>query len=419
MKRLIAAAALIVAASIVTADAQQALRKPARPTAARAASVTYAKDVAPILYKNCTECHRSGMSAPMSLMSFEETRPWARAIKQRVVKREMPPWSADPAHGVFKNDPRLSQRDIDTIAAWVDAGSPKGNDSDLPPVPKYADGWTIGTPDAVFTMTEAFNVPADGTIPYQYIKVPTNLTEDKWIQAIEIKPGDRRVVHHVIASAQPAGGNARDERTAGRTSLGGITPNKPGVVYDSGVARLLRANSEIILQMHYTTVGVEASDRTSIAVVYAKEAPQKIIAGGNVINAAFKIPPGDPNHEVRASRTFTTDVLLTSMTPHMHVRGKSMTYTAIYPDGRTEILLHVPQYDFNWQHSYELAEPKPLPKGTKLEVVATYDNSTNNVFNPDPAATVRWGDQTWEEMMIGFYSTVVPAPPLKTTSQER
>jgi hypothetical protein len=359
------------------------------------------------------------MSAPMSLMTFEETRPWARAIRQRVVKREMPPWSADPAHGVFKNDPRLSQRDIDTIAAWVDAGSPKGNDSDLPSVPKYADGWTIGTPDAVFTMTEAFKVPADGTIPYQYIRVPTNLTEDKWIQAIEIKPGDRRVVHHVIASAQPAGGNARDERTAGRTSLGGITPNKPGVVYDPGVARLLRANSEIILQMHYTTVGVEASDRTSIAVVYAKEAPQKIVAGGNVINAAFRIPPGDPNHEVSATRTFTTDVRLTSMTPHMHVRGKSMTYTAIYPDGRKEILLHVPQYDFNWQHSYELAEPKVLPKGTKLEVVATYDNSTNNVFNPDPTATVRWGDQTWEEMMIGFYSTVVPAPPLKTTSQQR
>jgi hypothetical protein len=379
--------------------------------------VTYAKDVAPILYKNCTECHRPGMSAPMSLMTYEETRPWARAVKQRVVKREMPPWSADPAHGRFKNDPRLDQRDIDTIAAWVDAGAPRGNGRDMPPAPIYADGWTIGKPDAVFTMTEPYPVPAEGTIPYQYIRVPTNLTEDKWIQAIEFKPGDRRVVHHIIASAQPVGGDPRDERTAGRTGLGGITPNKPGVVYEPGIARLLRANSEIILQMHYTTVGEATTDRTSIAVIYAKDPPTRVVSGGNVLNARFEIPPGAANHQVTGTRVFADDVLLTSMMPHMHVRGKSMTYIAHYPDGRSETLLHVPQYDFNWQHSYELAEPKRIPKGTKLEVIATYDNSTANVFNPDPTATVRWGDQTWEEMMVAFYSTIVPAP-TKTTSQQ-
>ena len=280
------------------------------------------------------------MSAPMSLMSYEEVRPWARAIKQRVVKREMPPWSADPAHGRFKNDPSLPQKDIDTIAAWVDAGAPKGDDSDMPPVPQYADGWTIGTPDAVFTMTEPYKVPADGTIPYQYIRIPTNLAEDKWMQAIEIKPGDRRVVHHVIASAQPAGGNARDERTTGRTSLGGITPNKPGVVYEPGVARLLRANSDIILQMHYTTIGEATTDRTSVAVIYAKEPPQKMIAGGNVINAALRDSRrAPPTTKSAQAATFADDALLTSMMPHMHVRGKNMTYTAKYPDGRKEILL--------------------------------------------------------------------------------
>ena len=206
----------------------------------------------------------------MSLMSYEDVRPWARAIKQRVVNREMPPWSADAAHGRFKNDPSLPQKEIDTIAAWVDSGAAKGNEGDMPPVPQYADGWTIGTPDAVFTMTESYQVPAEGTIPYQYIRIPTNLAEDKWLQAIEIRPGDRRVVHHVIASAQPAGGNARDERNTGRTSLGGITPNKPGVMYEPGVARLLRANSEIILQMHYTTIGEATSDRTSVAVIYRR-----------------------------------------------------------------------------------------------------------------------------------------------------
>jgi hypothetical protein len=380
-------------------------------------SITYAKHVAPILYKNCTECHRPAMSAPMSLMTYDDVRPWARAIKQRVVKREMPPWSADPSHGAFKNDPSLSQKEIDTIAAWVDGGAPKGNDADIPAPPKYAEGWTIGTPDAVFTMTEPFQVPADGTIPYQYIRIPTNLTEDRWIAAIEFKPGDRRVVHHIIASAQPAGGNARDERTPGRTGLGGITPNKPGVTFAPGVARLLRANSEIILQMHYTTVGEATSDVTSVAVKWAKTPPVKMVSGGNILNARFIIPPGASNHEVRAERMFADDVLLTSMMPHMHVRGKSMTYIATYPDGRSETLLSVPRYDFNWQHTYELAEPKLLPKGTKLEIIATYDNSTGNPFNPDPSATVRWGDQTWEEMMIGFYSTIVPAPN-RTTSQQ-
>lgn len=398
--------AVVTAGTLVTAQ-----------SATPRATVTYAKDVAPILYASCTECHRPAMSAPMSLMSYDEVRPWARAVKQRVVSREMPPWSADAPHGMFKNDPSLSQQDIDTITAWVDAGAPKGDDRDLPPVPKYVDGWTIGTPDAIFTMTEAFHVPADGTIPYQYIRIPTNLTEDKWIQAIEFKPGDRRVVHHIIASAQPAGGDARNERTAGRSSLGGITPNKPGVTFAPGIARRLPANSEIILQMHYTTVGEPTTDVTSVGVIYARQPPTKMVAGGNVLNFRFAIPPGAANHEVRAERTFADDTVLTTMMPHMHVRGKSMTYVAHYPDGRQETLLTVPRYDFNWQHTYELAEPKLMPKGTRLEVIATYDNSPGNAFNPDPGATVRWGDQTWEEMMIGFYSTIVPAP--ATTTRQR
>ena len=377
--------------------------------AAAPAAPTFAKDVAPILYKHCAECHRAGEFAPMPLVRYEDVRPWAKSIKERVVAREMPPWSADPRHGKFRNDPRLSDQEIETISKWVDAGSPKGDLSQLPAPPKFAEGWTIGEPDVIYTMQEEFKVPAEGTVPYLYYKIPTNLTEDKWVQAYEIRPGNRAVVHHVIASAQPPGGSAQDERTPGRIGLGGVTPNKPGVVLPKGVARRLRAGSEIIFQMHYTTNGMETSDRTSIGLIFAKEPPVKMSRGNNILNAGFLIPAGAANHEVSGSRVFNEDTTLLDMTPHMHMRGKDMVYTARYPDGKSEILLSVPKWDFNWQITYHLAEPKVLPKGTKLEVVAHFDNSRGNAFNPDPSKDVRWGDQTWEEMMMGFYTTLLDA----------
>ncbi len=403
-RALVAFAAVVVVPSAALAGGQAA------------GAVTFAKDVAPIFNKKCVECHRPTMFAPMSLMTFDEARPWARAIKQRVVKKEMPPWSADSPAGVFKNDPRLSDKEIETIVKWVDGGAPRGNDRDLPATPTFAGDWTIGKPDAIFTMAEPFQVPAEGTIPYQYIRVPTNLTEDKWLQAIEIKPGNRAVVHHVIASAQPSGQGASDERARGRVNLGGITPNKPGVVTDPGVARRLPANSEIILQMHYTTTGEATTDRTSIAVIYAKEPPKQMLGGGSVMKLNFEIPPGADRHEVRGTQTLAQDTTLIAMMPHMHVRGKDMTYIAHYPDGRSETLLSVPKYDFNWQITYELAQPKVLPKGTNIEVIAHFDNSTGNLYNPDPTQTVRWGDQTWEEMMIGFFTTLVDAPATRTTT---
>jgi hypothetical protein len=377
--------------------------------------ITYAKDVAPILYENCVSCHRPTMFAPMSLMTYEETRPWARAIKQRVVRREMPPWTADAPHGVFRNDPRLSQQEIDTIAAWVDAGAPRGDDRDMPAAPKFAEGWTIGTPDAIFTMTEDFKIPAEGTIPYQYIRVPTDLTEDKWIQAIEFRPSNRAVVHHIIASAQPAGQAPNDERARGRVGLGGITPNMPGEIYEPGVARKLPAGSDIILQMHYTTNGAATTDRTSVGIIYAKEPPKKALGGGMILNVGFTIPPGADNHEVKAVQTLQQDTVVTSLMPHMHMRGKDMTYVAYYPDGRSETLLSVPKYLFDWQIVYDFTEPKVLPKGTRVEVTAHFDNSTKNAYNPDPTQTVRWGDQTWEEMMIGFFTTLVDASAASAT----
>jgi len=387
---------------------------------ARAADtpVTFTKDVAPILYKSCVECHRPTMFAPMSLLTYDDARPYARSIKQRVVSRIMPPWGADPAHGEFKNDPRLSQAEIDTIAAWVDGGAVKGNDADLPKAPRFAEGWTIGKPDAVFTMEEEYDIPATGVIPYQYLRVPTHLTEDKWIQAIEIRPSANAQVHHVLAYTQPAGQPINQGGALGPTNIGGVTPNKPGITFEPGVARLLRGNSDLIMQMHYTTNGKAAKDRTRIGVIYAKQPPTKLQAGGMVLQPRFVIPAYDGNAEVKGTTTLQRDTVMTSLTPHMHVRGKDMTYIAHYPDGTDEVLLSVPKYDFNWQITYELKTPKVLPKGTIVEVIAHYDNSAANKFNPDPSKDVKWGDQTFEEMMIGFWSTVVPVPVAASSPQK-
>jgi len=361
--------------------------------------ITFTRDVAPILFKNCADCHRPTGVAPMSFLSFKEVRPWARSVKERVVDRSMPPWFADPAHGKFSNNPSLSQADIDTIVSWVDAGSPRGDEKDLPPTPKFTDGWAIGTPDMVLSMKEEYSVPADGTVPYLYFRIPTGFTEDRWVQAVEIKPGDRRVVNHVIASLEDA-----DRKRVG--GLGGITPNKTAIISPPGSARLVRAGSVILLQMHYTTMGEATKDRTSVGLIFTKERPKIVLAGGNAINTSFVIPAGAGNHEVRATTTFKEDVYLYSMMPHMHVRGKDFTYTVVYPDGRSEIVLRVPKYNFDWQLDYELQKPLFLPQGSRIDCVAHFDNSLMNKFNPDPTATVRWGDQTWEEMMIGWYTTV-------------
>jgi len=378
--------------------------------AAAEATPTFAKDVAPILYKNCVECHRPTMFAPMSLVTYQDARPYAKVMKQRVVARQMPPWNADPAIGHFKNDPRLTDEEVDTIARWADGGAPKGDDGDMPKMPALAEGWTIGKPDAIFAMVEPFRIPATGAVEYQYIRIPVNLQEDRWIQAIEIKPGARAQVHHVIAYMQPSGEPVSASGVLGPTNIGGVTPNKPGMVFPDGVARLLRGKHDIVLQMHYTTNGKEAVDRTEVGLIFAKQPPARVAAGGLVINPRFIIPANDGNFEVRGQNVLTADTVLTAMTPHMHVRGKDMTYIAHYPDGRDETLLSVPKYDFNWQITYELSEPKVLPKGTRVEVIAHFDNSSSNKFNPDPTQSVRWGDQTWEEMMIGFFGTLRELP---------
>ena len=391
---------------------------------------TFAKDIAPILYENCVACHRPNHLAPMSLMTYADARPWARAVKTKVLAREMPPWGADSSVRAYKNDASLTQAEIDTIAAWVDGGAPKGNDADLPDAPQFAEGWSIGEPDLIFTMLEPFEVPADGTVPYSYVTVPMNLVEDIWISAHEFRPGDRRVIHHVIPQVmeddgKPATGEFKLQRDRTRTrargaSVGGYVPNRLGTVYEDGVAVKLPAGADIEAQMHYTTIGEPVTDQSSWGVVLTREPDSTLrrARGGQVANLGFAIEPGNANYAVTASRAIADDTYLANMMPHMHVRGKSAKYTVIRPDGSEEVALWVPSYEINWQLRYQLEEPIFMPKGSTLQVEFHYDNSGNNRFNPDPTAEVHWGDQTWEEMMLGYYGTV-DAPDGNTTTDQQ
>ncbi|MFY9570245.1 MAG: thiol-disulfide isomerase [Blastocatellia bacterium] len=372
--------------------------------------ITFTKDVAPILYNRCVECHRSGEIAPMSLITYNDARPWAKAIKQKVLDRSMPPWLASSENTHFKNDRRLSQKEVDTITAWVDAGAPKGNDEDLPAAPKFEEGWSIGKPDAVISLDEAVAVPAEGVIPYKYLTVQTNFSEDKWVQAAELRPGNRKVVHHIIIFVQEPGtkNELSGESRGGRGyKLCGFAPGEQPKIFPPGTARLIKKGSKLTFQMHYTPNGEATTDRSYVGLIFSKAAVQKIALTGTATNARFVIPPGDGNYEVRSSWTAPDDVRIVDLMPHMHVRGKDFTYTAVYPGGRSQVVLQVPRYDFNWQLLYQFKEPLFLPKGARLDCVAHFDNSAKNKYNPDPTKEVRWGDQTWEEMMIGWFDYVL------------
>ena len=401
-----------------------------------AVTVTFAKDVAPIVYRSCANCHRPGAIAPMSLLTYEDARPWARAMRDYVASRQMPPWHADGKVGHFANDRSLSREEIATIVAWANTGARQGDPKDLPPMPTFTDGWTIGAPDAIFTMAEPFEVPAEGVVAYQYFQVPTNFAEDKWIQAIEVKPGDRSVVHHVIVFAfEPGAKRPRvlefapeqepvkdeskpaEERPAGIASerppkqmggpLVGVAPGTEAVVLKPGMARQLKAGTLLTFQMHYTTNGKAARDRSSVGFVFAKEPPATEMRTAFFMNQRFVLPAGAKNERVDNWIGFTGDVRLHSLLPHTHLRGTRWEYTLVHADGRREPILSVPKYDFNWQTEYRFKEPLRIEKGSRIEASAWYDNSADNPSNPDPKADVRWGDQTWEEMMFTSMNYVV------------
>jgi len=390
--------------------------------------VTFHRDVLPVLQKNCQGCHRTGEAAPMSLVTYQEARPWAKAIKEAVLTRRMPPWFAAPAHGKFSNDRSLARGEMETLVAWADNGAKEGNPKDAPAPRKFVAGWNIGQPDLVLEMPNEYQVPASGTIEYQFIVIPVNLTEDRWIQLAEVRPGNRALVHHVIAfirgpnskwlrDAKPGEPFVPQKRTDGRRDEGegggeflvGYAPGTVPEVLEPGQGKLMKAGSDMVFQIHYTANGKAAADKTKLGVVFSKSPPTQRVLTAASQNRKFVIPAGASNHRVDSEMTLQDSATLTGFLPHMHLRGKSFEYRLVYPTGETEILLQVPKYNFNWQLSYYLEKPLLLPKGTKIECTAHFDNSANNAANPNPNEEVRWGDQSWEEMMIGFFDLAIDA----------
>jgi hypothetical protein len=373
--------------------------------------ITYAKQVSRILQENCQVCHHPGTAAPMSLLTYQHAVNWSATIKEVIQDKRMPPWHADPRHGKFSNDRRLKQEDADTLLAWIDSGMQRGDDKELPAPKTFADGWVIGKPDVVFELPAEQTVQAEGTVPYQYFVTPTNFKEDVWVQAAEARPGNRGVVHHIIVFYR----DPKNKERQGGLGDGFIVGTAPGdmpLMLEPGLARKIPAGSDLVWQMHYTPNGKEAKDRSQVGFVFykGKEPPRSYAQTRGVSNGNFVIPPGDPNHLVESDWVVPRNTLLLSFMPHMHLRGKDFEYRAEYPDGRKEILLSVPRYDFNWQASYRLAEPALLPKGTRIHCTAHFDNSAKNPANPDPKKEVTWGDQTWEEMMIGWVDYIWEQP---------
>ena len=403
------------------------------------ASVTFTKDVLPILQKNCQTCHRPGQIAPMSFLTYQSARPWAKAMKAAVAARKMPPWFADPNYGHFTNDRSLKPGEIETIAKWADAGAPEGDAKDAPPPIQWPEGWQI-QPDIIVQgpTTDVPAHPKNNVVEWMSVTVPTGFTQDTWITSVQIKPEHTAVTHHICLGFNAHTPDvqyfvptwedkARDEEgaaipgkglTFGRRATFGRSMAEdcylPGMVaadYRSfGAAKLVPAGSDITLNLHYTPNGTAVTDHVQIGFTVAKEPPQRryvsLSSSAPIDPKLFAIPANDPNWlSPPAEATFNQDVELVFMMPHMHVRGKDMTYTLEYPDGRKEVVLSVPHYDFNWQLGYNTSIK--VPKGTRLHVDAHYDNSANNRFNPNPDRTVYYGEMTWEEMMFPFFGVVV------------
>ncbi len=380
---------------------------PAAPVTGKA---TFHKDVLPIFQKRCVECHRPGEIGPFSLLTYDKAKANAKTILREVEARRMPPWHADPKHGTWKNDRRLTDPELAVIAQWVNGGAPEGNPKDAPAAPKFVTGWRIGTPDAVYPLNRAEKIPAEGTIPYRHQIVPTRLKEDRWVQAIEVRPSAAQVVHHVLVFVQYPLTRLKEQPEIDGGLFNGyfgiMVPGESPMVFPEGMAKYIPAGAILVFQIHYTANGEAAEDRTQIGLVFAKAPPKQEVITRGIVNRKIRIPPETAAHPEEALFTFTHDALILSFLPHLHVRGKAFRYTALLPDGKEEILLDVPRYDFNWQTSYKLAEPRRVAKGTKIRATALFDNSKGNPSNPDPSKEVRFGQQSWEEMLIGYMDFV-------------
>jgi hypothetical protein len=393
---------------------------------------TFYRDVLPILQQHCQSCHRPGeIASSLSFVAYAETRASAAKIRDLTRSKSMPPWFADPCCGHFSNDPSLTEQQTSTLASWADSGAPAGNPDDAPPSPHWTDGWNIPSPDAVVQMPKPVEVPAHGDIEYTYEIVPTNFAEDKWVQMSELRPSTREHVHHAVVYIRPPGsdwlrgapvevpftasslGDEHLRHEAHETKSDMLLVYAPGSSPDhwpDGMAKFIPAHSDLVFQMHYTTNGHATADHTSLGVVFAKQKPTQRVLTLQLANDhdAIPIPPRAENYRVEVHGTLPNDCTLLSFFPHMHLRGKRFEYNIIRENKSLETLLRV-NYDFYWQLSYKLAEPRFVKAGTELQAVAVYDNSSKNPHNPDPDAAVTWGDQTYNEMMVGFFDVAVPA----------
>lgn len=405
----------------------QETKTPAEPH--DVAPPSFYRDVLPVLQQHCQSCHRSDEIGPMPLVTYENARAYAQEIAKFAAERKMPPWFADPHYGHFSNDPSLRPEEIQELKAWADANAPAGDLKDAPPPRKWTDGWNIPQPDVIVKMPKPVALPAHGDVEYTYEIVPTGFTEDKWVQMSEMRPSSRENVHHAVVYIRPpdskwlrhapvgvpfTASDMTDEdsrRGAHWTDSDVLLVYAPGSSADhwpAGMAKFVPTGSDLVFQMHYTTHGVAANDQTSIGIVFARQRPAQRVLTLQLTNDHFVIPPGADDYRVEARGTLPNDATLLSFFPHMHLRGKQFDYNIVSADGSVETLLRV-NYDFYWQLSYRLAEPRLLKAGTMLQAVALYDNSRNNSHNPDPDAAVRWGDQTYDEMMVGFFDLAVRA----------
>lgn len=396
MKRSLACLGLVVLAAVAFPLTTAGPRAQSR-------EVTFAKDVAPIVFENCVYCHRPGEVAPFSLLTYKDARPWARSMKQKVLNGQMPPWKADPHYGEFQNSKILGKQDIDTIVAWADGGAKEGNPADMPAAPQFAEGWQIGTPDLVLTMATPYPVPASGTVAW--VTVPSNdyvFKEDVWVQAIEVRPGNRAVVHHAVAGAVrgPVEGEPTEttDRNIGAENLHLYSPGLEAITWRDGYGKLLRKGTRITFNMHYNAIGKEQTDQTKVGFRFSRKPVHTQVNTTIIQNNALLIPPMTQAHEAVAAYQFQAESRIHGLRPHMHLRAKTGTASLIMPDGLRRVLLHIPNWDDAWQNYYILSRPARVPKGAIVEYTANYDNSPANPLNPDPKSPVAWGQQVWEEM---------------------
>jgi peroxiredoxin len=366
--------------------------------------ITYSNQVSRILQNRCVTCHREGQIAPFALSTYRDAVDWSETVREVIQEGRMPPWHASPEHGSFVNETQMPQDEKRVVLEWIENGMPEGDASQLQPPREFAEGWRIPTPDLVVKMPKPFTVPASGVVEYKYFTVDPGFKEDMWIRAAEGKPGNRGVMHHLILFYLPPGQKHPQPQDALFNSIGSFAPGMPALIAPDGMGRRVPAGSRLMFQMHYTPNGTEQVDQSEVGLVFADpKTIKRELTVGAAFNWKFRIPAGADNYRVEAGREFGQDTFIYALVPHMHLRGKAFRYTAKYPDGNSEILLDVPRYDFNWQNVYQLTEPKIMPAGTKLQCVAHYDNSENNLSNPNPRQSVHWGDQTWEEMMVGSF----------------